>query len=715
MTRPQAPSNPNSTKAWIPALGLALALVACGGGGSGSSSPAAPGSPSMSLLAGALGGPGWVDAMGTQARFDRPSKAVADAAGVLYVADTSNHVIRKVLPTGQVITISGKAGERGRVDGPASTARFDSPIGLALDGSGDLFITELGNYAVRRMDPSGAVSTYAGNMAESATADGSASVARFKGPRDLVFDASGNLYVSDRDSHNIRKITPRGLVSTFAGATDGSSGSTDGLGTAARLNAPHGLAYSTMLKTVGDSGRIFVADTLNHTLRMIDADGNVATLAGQAGSPGKADGQGSNARFNGPQGIAVDAQGLVYVADSDSHTLRAVKGTSVTTVAGLALQADYVEGPGGTARFSHPVFLSWVSGRGLVIADELNHAIRLLQYSDAGFTASTLAGSGVRTGLQDGAGDQARFNTPWDVAGLPGGGGFVVDTNNHTLRMVTAGGTVSTLAGAPGLSGSDDGAGSSARFAFPIALVIEGKQSAVIVDLGNNALRRVYPEDGAVITLAGSASGPGSQDGQGSAARFRTPRGIARDGAGNLYVADMGNHTIRKVTATGAVTTLAGLAGKPGATNGSGPAARFHYPSAVALDGQGNVYVADSGNHLIRKITPAGEVTTLAGKAETTGYVNGRGGDARFNEPARIIFDGQDALIVADKHNQALRKVKLDGTTTTLAGQPGPTGVVLGASPRFSAPTGLTLLPEDPKTLFVTDTEEHAILKILLP
>src|ERR1019366_703568 len=169
-------------------------------------------------------------------------------------------------------------------------------------------------------------------------------------------------------------------------------------------------------------------------------------------------------------------------------------------------------------------------------------------------------------------------------------------------------------------------------------------------------------------TLAGLAGSSGSADGTGSTARFYVPIGVAVDGAGNLFVADSSNHTIRKVTPTGVVTTLAGSAGNPGSADGTGSAAQFSMPEGVAVDGVGNVFVADSGNHTIRKVTPAGVVTTLAGSAVNSGSTDGTGSDARFYICWGVAVDGAGNVFVADSGNNAIRKVTPEGVVTTLAG-----------------------------------------------
>ena len=272
-------------------------------------------------------------------------------------------------------------------------------------------------------------------------------------------------------------------------------------------------------------------------------------------------------------------------------------------------------------------------------------------------------------GYADGTGSAAQFRMPNGVAVDGAGNVFVADYDNCTIRKVTPAGVVTTLAGIAGTSGTNDGTDSAARFCGPQGVAVDNMGNLFVADSGNCTIRKVTPA-GVVTTLAGSAGNPGSADGTGVAARFLWPGGVAVDRAGNVFVAD-GYNTIRKVTLAGVVTTLAGLASDScGSADGTGSAARFCSPCGVAVDSAGNVFVADSGNNTIRKVTPAGVVTTLAGSAGDYGYgsADGTGSAARFYYPCGVVVDDAGNLFVADTQNNAIRKVTPEGVVTTLAG-----------------------------------------------
>ena len=232
--------------------------------------------------------------------------------------------------------------------------------------------------------------------------------------------------------------------------------------------------------------------------------------------------------------------------------------------------------------------------------------------------------------------------------------------------------TFATLAGYV-YSGGDDGFGLNARFYLPAGVALDGEGILYVADSSNHTIRKVTPA-GDVTTLAGLAGSPGTSDGVGSGARFRNPSGVVVDSSGNVFVTDMSNYTIRKVTPWGEVTTVAGLPGQPGSDDGFGNNARFDLPNDIAIDSSDNLYVTDTRKSTIRRVTQAGDVSTLAGLAGSIGAVDGLGADARFNYPELLTSDSAGNLFVADSGNHTIRKISPDGAVTTLAGMPGQAG-----------------------------------------
>jgi sugar lactone lactonase YvrE len=695
----------------------------------------------LSTVAGTANQAGSQNGTGAAARFRLPSGVAVDGSGNVYVADTGNHMIRKISSLGTVETVAGVAGGPGTINGPGATARFSSPQSVAVDPGGNVYVADTGNFVIRKISLGGVVSTLAGQAGVTGHINATGSAARFASPKGISVDSTGNVYVADGTT--IRQVTPNGAVTTLAGQS-GVDGKNDGSGTAATFNRPRALS-------VDGAGNVYVADTDNYLIRKITPAGVVTTLAGLGGNSGSTDGLGNQARFNQLLGIAADFAGNVFIADSGNSAIR--RSVFLPTFTEQPRSRALAAGRNVTFTASGasdvPLAFQWrKNGTNIAGATTNTLALNNVQPADAGsytlvitnaagaitsnaaalvvdgvgagsvYTApyyfSTLAGNGT-SGTANGTGSAAQFSSPNGIAVDLAGNVFVSDTSRHTIRRITPNGVVSTLAGSPNVTGTADGIGSTARFSTPRGLAIDHNGNLFVADSGNCAIRKINVSSGMVTTFAGSIGIPGSDEGTGTAASFGEVWGVAIDSAGYLYVADRGNRTIRKITPAGAVTTLAGLAGTGGSEDGLGSAARFGFPSALAVDARGDIFVTDQTNCTIRKITAAGLVSTFAGKAGEQGTADGTGTAARFKLPGGIVIDPNGTLFVSDSENFTIRKITSSGVVTTIAGLVGITGFTdgLGDDARFNEQAGLAI--DRAGNIYVADRSNHAIRRSVFP
>ena len=632
---------------------------------------------SVSTLAGSTDGGGYLDARGTAARFSDPLGVAVDSLGNVFVADSANQVIRKITPARIVTTFAGTPNQPGSSDGKPGRFRF--PVGIAINqATNDIYVADAYNLTIRKITPDGMVSTVAGQTLSRGAADGKGSAARFNYPLALAVTPDGTLFVADTYNDSIRRITPDGVVSTFASVYD-----------------PEGIAVDPV------SGIVYVACTEDSRVVKIASDGKPSLLAGSYGED-NADGTGSAAHFVTPRGLVLDVHGNLALTDQIERLVRQITPAGVvTTLAGKAdFQSGLVDGNGANARFGYLNGIAADAAGNLYITDEDNQVIRRMTPSR---DVITFAGDAPRWGSADGTGTAASFTFP----GLSGiavdddGNSYVADLSN-VIKRITPSGVVTTIAGLAGAAGSQDGTGSAARFNFPTAVAIDRRDgSMVVADTYNQTIRRVTRQ-GIVTTVAGHAGVTGSANGTGTAATFNHPHGLTVDASANIYVADYLNGQIRKITPEGVVSTV--------------PFTRIDQilaPTSVAVDAAGNIFVADGNT--IKKVTPDGVVSKFVGSGGY-GFADGTGTLTLFASPSSIAFDRDGNLYVADLGNYAIRRVTPAGVVTTVAGMPERPANVNGPgiAARFAAPGGIAMAPDD--RLVIADGYNHAIrMAVVVP
>jgi uncharacterized protein (TIGR03437 family) len=573
----------------------------------------------------------------------------ADRWGNLYLSDTDHHRVRKIDASGIIRTVAGTGSAGFTGDGKqASAAALNLPFGLAVDFSGNLFIADLGNNRVRRVAPDGTITTYAGGGTGGDA--GPALDSRLRAPRNLAIDSSGNLYISEFDAHAVRRVAPGGVISTVAGKGVAGFGGDGGLAIWAQLSFPAGLA-------VDPSGNLYIADSGNNRVRKVDASGFIRTYLG--GTEATA--------IEGPAGLAMNAAGTLYVADN-TFAIRAYSaGGAWTNFAGSALPGYSGDGlPAVLAQLTRPYDVA-VDGAGTVLVADGN---RLRAVDSRGYIR-TSAGAAYLTGLGDGgAADSAILAQPAAVALDLAGNLYIADTGTERIRRVASNGTITTVAGTGMPAAGRDGPASDSALHSPMGVAVDSSGNILIADTLNHRIRQVSA-DGRVITIAGTGSpGLGAENQPPADTRLNAPRGVCSNRSGTFFVVDTGNHRVLRFSRNTAMQTAAGTASAGYSGDHAQPQfAQLNQPSACAVDSFGNLFIADTGNHAVRRISAAGIMSTVAGTG-TAGFA----GDedlavkARLAFPAGLAVDDSGNIYISDTGNHRIRQITPDGVIHTIAG-----------------------------------------------
>ena len=604
----------------------------------------------------------------TNANLYNPYGLAVDALGNVFVADADNQRIRKVGTNGMISTVAGDGAATYYGDGsPAIHAALNSPQGVAVDASGDLFIADSDNYRIRKVGTNGIMSTVAGDGENGYSGDGGpATGASMTQPSGVAVDAFGNLFIADTYNLRIRKVSTNGIITTVAGDGDyGYSG--DGVqATNASLYYPEGVA-------VDANGNLFIADTSNQRIRKVGTNGIISTVAGNGDYGYSGDGgQATSAGLYYPMSVTVDDLGNIFIADTDDHRIRKV-GTSgvINTVAG---DANYgYTGDGGfatNAAMTYPYGVSVDKVGNLFFVDSDNERIRRVGTDQI---ITNFAGNGS-TGFpgDGGASSQAHLSMPSSVAVDAPGNVFIADSSNDRIRKAATNGIVNTVAGNGGYGYYGDGlAATSAELEYPYGVAVDGVGDFFIADTYNQRLRQVGLS-GIISTVAGDGGFGyfGDNIALGPDASLADPSGAAVDAEGNVYIADSYNNRIRKITLFGIIYTVAGNgAGEYSGDGGAATNAGLNYPQGVAVDGEGNLFIADTYNQRIREVGTNGIISTVAGDG-FAGY-SGDGGtatSASLFDPQGVALSASGNLFIADSYNQRIRMVSPNGVISSLAG-----------------------------------------------
>jgi trimeric autotransporter adhesin len=614
----------------------------------------------MTTVAG-TGVAGFSNGSATSAQLNFPAGLALDASGNLYIADSVNNRIRKLTPAGVLSTVAGNGTAAFAGDGgPATSASLNSPFGVAVSTSGEIYIADLNNHRIRRVFSDGNISTYAGNGTAGFAGDGGAAIsAQFNNPTGVALKADDTLFVADFANNRVRRISSSGIVSTYAGNGTAGFGGDGGVATSASLRSPQGVLLDA-------AGNLYIADRDNQRVRRVAPNGSVSgaivTIAGSGTAGYSGDGGlAGSANLDSPASVALDAAGNLFIGGFGGR-IRFVTPAGIIGTAAGAGNKEFGVGDGGTAagaKLAGPRSVAFDAAGNAYVADYGNHRLRKIT---AAGVISTVAGTGTAGSAGDGgAATSAQLNGPYGVAVDAGGNVYVSEYGGHRVRKITPAGIISTYAGT-GIGGftADGGAATGAGINSPSGLAIDGIGNLYIADFNNQRVRRVTPA-GTISTVAGTGTfGFSGDGGLATIANISRVTSVGLDGLGSLWIADYDNNRLRKVVlATGIITTVAGTgtAGDAG-DGGLAASAQLNGPSAVKFDTSGNAYVADGFNNRVRKINSAGVISNVAGTG-TNGFAGdgGPAASAQMRFVFDVAFDPAGVLYIADGFNNRVRKV----------------------------------------------------------
>jgi uncharacterized protein (TIGR03437 family) len=633
------------------------------------------------------------------AQFSTIQGIAIDRLGNLYLADTDNHRVRKV-SGGVIATVAGTGVAGFSGDGKSAlNAQLNFPYGVALDASGNLYVADLGNQRVRRITPDGVITTVAGTGRKVSSPDGAAPLdTSLLSPRNVAVDAAGNLYIAEFEGHRVRKLTPDGKLSTVAG-TGVAGWSGDGSrAAAAQINYPAGMAFDR-------AGALCFADSGNNVIRKLYADGTIGTILGR--NPGTT--------LYAPLSVALDQAGTLYVGDSTFVVRAFTAAGKWIGYAGTGVPS--FSGDGGSAASAALTSVNDLAADlngNLFIAD----GVRLRRVDPSGVIV-TVAGDGYVHSVGDGGSATLAQLFQSSALTLDSAGNlFIADSGTQRVRQVLRDGTATTLAGTgtPGRGAADGSPAGNVALNTPMGVAMDSSGNVLVADTYNHRVLLVTPAR-TIRTVAGTGTGGASPEGtMPLVAQLRGPRAVCADRSGNLYIVDTSNHRVLRLAPGGPLQTAAGNGSKGGAGDeGAARFAQLNTPSACATDSAGNLFIADTANHAIRKVSPSGAISTVAGSGAA-----GASGDeavatsARLDSPRGVVVDDAGDIFIGDTGNHRIRLVTPDGVIHSIAGT-GAAGFAGDGGPAtaalLNAPQGLFL--DGAGDLYFADTGNNRIRRLV--
>ena len=649
------------------------------------------------VIAGTVNGGGLTVGPATQVSLDNPHGVAVDSSGNVFIADTGNNRIVKVTPGGTLSVFAGNGGFGLPTAGPATSSTLGYPQGVAVDSSGNVFIADTYNSMILKVTSGGTLSVVAGTNSYGAPTAGPATNSMLYFPAGVAVDSSGNVFIADTYNSMIEKVTPGGTLSILAG-TGTRSAPTAGPATSSALSRPAGVA-------VDSSGNVYIADTYNSMIEKVTPGGTLSIIAGDGSSGNATEGAAVDSAIENPDAVAVDSAGDIYAVESTQYlvlklsaaavapkALKALKATpldraasiefSIVSNGGAPISKYQYSIDGGTnwsdteAGTTSPVTVSGLT-------NGTNYSIKLRAVNSAGdgaasaavvvtprigYTMSFVAGVAGWSGAPTpGPALSSYLSSPLDVAVDSSGNLYIADSGNQMVLKVTSGGTLSVVAGTGTYGAPTTGPATSSKLESPQGVAVDSAGNLYVSSTDSHRVVKI--DTGGNLSFFAGTGLPGSPTpGTATSSKLNSPRDLAVDSVGNVYISDSDNNRIVKVTPGGTLSIFAGTGSFGAPTAGPATSSALGYPSGIAVDSADNVYLADAYNSMIEKVTPGGTLSIFAGTGTFGAPTEGPARDSDLGSPSGVAVDSAGNVYISDSGNNLIEKIDTDGNLSIIAG-----------------------------------------------
>ena len=629
-----------------------------------------------------------------------PKDVAVDNHGDLFIADSYNNVVEEVTPAGRLSVVAGDLKQGSPTPGPATSSNLSYPTGVAVDKHGDLYIADQGNNVVEEVSPAGRLSVVAGSGKQGPPTPGPATDSELNFPYGVAVDAQGDLFIADSVNNVVEEVTPAGRLSVVAGTGKGGL-PTPGPADSSALAGPEGVA-------VDAHGDLFIADFLNNVVEKVTPAGRLSVVAGNGARRPGAPGPATGSELERPSGVAVDSHGDLFIADlADNVVEKVTPAGRLSVVAGDGKLGLATPGPAISSDLSYPTGVAvdahgdlFISDEGFSVVEEVNPAGRL----------SVVAGIADQSGRPTpGPATRSDLGNVHGVAVDAVGNLFIAD-GSGVVEKVNPAGRLSVVAG--DFRAGQPTPGPATRSGLgPSGVAVDAHGDLFIADSSNNVVEEVNPA-GRLSVVAGDGRRGPPTPGPADTSRLDDPLSVAVDAQGDLFIADQGNNVVEEVTPAGRLSVVAGDGKRGPPTPGPADSSRLDGPWSVAVDAQGGLFIADTGNNVVEEVTPAGRLSVVAGDGKRGPPTPGPADSSELDGPTGVTADAHGDLFIADQGNNVVEEVTPAGRLSVVAGdgEEGPPTPGPADSSRLLAPADVAVGAHG--DLFIADQGNGDVEKV---